>query len=76
MIFIERMVNEMKYEVLNKLMPDTPNPESLQEKIDAFQSRYDVDEDFFNEILSEAELFGFSKGIKVGLELQDELENK
>ena len=63
----------MEYKIIEKLMPETPNPASLQTKIDSFQYRFDVDESAFNEILSEIELSGFSKGMKIGYELCKEL---
>ena len=65
----------MKYKLLDKLMPDTPNPKEVQDKIDAFLHNNEVDEDLFNGILADIELVGFAKGVKIGQEISLETSN-
>ena len=67
----------MKYELLDRLMPDTENPADVQAKIDAFLAADPgIDENDFNEILGYIELSGFRKGMKTGLELIYEIERE
>ena len=63
----------MEYKILDKLMPNTPNPEFVQNRIDLFLANNNVDEDVFNGILADIELVGFAKGLKVGYALYTEI---
>ena len=66
----------MEYKHLDRLMPETENPEFVQAKIDAFlASDPRIDENAFNEILACIELSGFRKGMKTGFELVKEINS-
>lgn len=66
----------MEDKLLDRLMPETENPEFLQAKIDAFlATNSGIDENAFNEILACIELSGFRKGMKTGFELIKEINS-
>ena len=66
----------MEYKLLERLMPESENPEFVQAKIDAFLAADPgIDENAFNEILGYIELSGFRKGMKKGFELIKEINN-
>ena len=48
----------------------TPNPNEVQDKIDAFQKTdSSIDENALNEILAMVEMEGFRKGLRTGIKL-------
>ena len=64
----------MEFSLLDQLLPNTSNPDFIQERINAFLiSNPDIDENAFNEILAGMELLGFKKGFKVSLQLIKEI---